>query len=334
MPATETASGTRRSTRVAPIAAFWTTATLLVLIQVLVRRPVILAERFWVGGGFVEAALLSAYAGLVAHAMADERRTARWRRRVWTFFSVAFFAQLALGLAGLGEFLMTGVLHLPVPAMIVAGPLYRGGGLFMPILFVATTLLAGPAWCSHLCYFGVWDLRAARATRRPRPLPSWRRAAQVGMLAAVAGVALALGLAGVSPSVATGLGLAFGLAGVVVMLVWSRRSGQMTHCLTWCPIGLLATSLGRLSPWRMRIAPGCDDCGACTPACRYDALWPEHVRARRPGPSCTLCGDCVRVCKRRFIEYRVFRLSPRTSRLAFLVVVVSLHAVFLGVARI
>lgn len=317
-----------------PLAAFLTTATLLVLIQVLVRRPVILAERFWVGGGIVEAALLSAYAGLVAHAMSDERRSARWRRRAWVLFSAVFFAQLALGLVGLGEFLMTGVLHLPVPAMIVAGPLYRGAGLFMPILFVVATLLAGPAWCSHLCYLGGWDLLAARATRRPRRLPSWRRAAQVGMLAAVGGVALALGLAGASPIVATGLGLAFGLAGVAVMLTWSRRTGQMTHCLTWCPIGVLATTIGRLSPWRMRIAPGCDDCGACTPACRYDALWPEHLRARRPGPSCTLCGDCVRVCKRRFIEYRVFRLSPRASRLAFLVVIVSLHAVFLGVARI
>lgn len=291
-----------------PLAAFLTTATLLVLTQVLARRPVILAERFWAGGGLVEAALLSAYAGLVAHAMSDERRSARWRRRAWVLFSAVFFAQLALGLAGLGEFLMTGVLHLPVPAMIVAGPLYRGGGLFMPVLFVVATLLAGPAWCSHLCYIGAWDLLAARATRRPRPLPSWRRAAQVGVLAAV--------------------------AGVVVMLAWSRRTGQMTHCLAWCPIGVLATTLGRLSPWRMRIAPGCDDCGACTPACRYDALWPEHLCARRPGPSCTLCGDCVRVCKRRFIEYRLFRLSPRASRLAFLVTVVSLHAVFLGVARI
>ncbi len=331
-----TGGGPRASTGFpwSPLAACLTTATLLVLIEVLVPRPVLLAERFWAGGGFVEAALLSGYAGLVVHAMSDERHSARWRRRIWVLFSVVFFAQLALGLLGLAEFLMTGVLHLPVPAMIVAGPLYRGGGWFMPVLFLATILLAGPAWCSHLCYIGAWDLLAARATRRPRRLPSWRRAAQWGMLGAVAAAALALRLAGVQPAVAAGLGLAFGLLGVTVMLTWSRRTGQMTHCLTWCPIGVLATSLGRLSPWRMRIGSGCDDCGACTPACRYDALWPEHIANRRPGPSCTLCGDCVRVCKRRFIFYHCFRLSPRTSRLAFVVVVVSLHAVFLGVARI
>ncbi len=282
----------------------------------------------------MEVAFLSAYAGLVVHAMSDERFSARWRRRIWTLFSAVFFAQLLLGLAGLGEFLMTGVLHLPVPAMIVAGPLFRGGGLFMPILFAVTTLLVGPAWCSHLCYIGAWDLVAARATPRPRRLPAWRRAAQVGMLVVVAGVALALNLARASPVTAAGLGLSFGLAGVAVMLAWSRKTGQMTHCLTWCPIGVLATTLGRLSPWRMRIAPGCDDCGACTPACRYDALWLENIRARRPGPSCTLCGDCVRVCRRRFIEYHLFGLSPQSSRLAFLVTVVALHAVFLGVARI
>jgi len=317
-----------------PIAAFLVTATLLALIQTVVRRPILLAERFWAGGGIAETVWLSLYAALVAHAMHDARHSARWRRRIWTFFSVVFFAQLLLGLLGFAEFLMTGVLHLPVPAIIVAGPVYRGGGLFMPILFVSATLLAGPAWCSHLCYIGSWDLNAARATRRPRRLPRWRRAAQAGALAVVTGAALGLGLSGVPAPIATGLGLAYGIAGVAVMLVWSRLSGQMTHCLTWCPIGFLATWLGRLSPWRMRIAPGCDDCGACTPACRYDALWPEHIRNRRPGPSCTLCGDCIRVCKRRFIEYRLFRLPAETSRQVFLVVIVSLHAIFLGVARI
>ena len=30
-------------------------------------------------------------------------------------------------------------------------------------LFGFSTLLAGAAWCSHLCYFGVWDASAAKS---------------------------------------------------------------------------------------------------------------------------------------------------------------------------
>lgn len=319
---------------IAPVSGFLLTLTFLLPIQSFVRRPILLAERFFRSGGYLEAVLLAVYAGLVIFGMQDERVHARWRRRIWLFFSCFFFAQLVLGLAGLAEFLMTGVLHLPVPALIVAGPVYRGGGLFMPTLFLSTTLLVGPAWCSFLCYIGVWDLEAARSKRRPAPLPAKIRLLQVFSLALVAGVALVLRLAQVPPMWAAGLAALFGIGGVFAMITWSRRTGQMTHCLAFCPIGFLATTIGRLSPWRMRILAQCDDCGACTLACRYNALQPQHIQSRSPGPSCTLCGDCVRVCKRRLIHYRLFGLAPNTARQAFLVLVISLHAVFVGLARI
>ena len=45
---------------------------------------------------------------------------------------MVFFSQLALGLVGFSRFLMTGALHVPVPAVIVAGPLSAGGGLYVP----------------------------------------------------------------------------------------------------------------------------------------------------------------------------------------------------------
>jgi len=73
---------------------------------------------------------------------------------------------------------------------------------------------------------------------------------------------------------------------------------------------------------------------ACAAVCRYDALRPDDIRARKPGLSCTLGGDCISSCAGRFIEYRCFGLSPRSARTAFLVLAVSLHAVFLGVARL
>jgi len=92
--------------------------------------------------------------------------------------------------------------------------------------------------------------------------------------------------------------------------------------------------LGKLSPFRVRIVSACNECGACTHFCRYDALSMEDIRRRRPGWSCTLCGDCLRACHDRFLEYRVLGLHGDAARAVFLTLVVPLHATFLGVARL
>ena len=310
------------------------TAALLIVARQVASRPMLLADRFLPGSGWIEIALLSVYAGWLAGRLADLRTQAQARVRAWTLFSVVFFGQLALGLAGAERFLMTGKLHLPIPALIAAGPVYRGEGFFMLILFGVTILLVGPAWCSHLCYVGVWDHRASTARSRPRPMPRWRPWAQLLGLALVLGTAIGLRLAGVSSPVAAWLAGVFGLGSVAVMVLWSRRQGVMTHCTTWCPIGLLAVTLGKLSPLRLRIRSGCTDCGACSLACRFDALRPEHIERRRPGLSCTLCGDCVRRCGTREIEYRLLGLRGDTARAVFVALVASLHAATLGLARI
>jgi ferredoxin len=46
------------------------------------------------------------------------------------------------------------------------------------------------------------------------------------------------------------------------------------------------------------------------------------------------CGDCLSACDENAISYRFLKLSPKSARTAFLVAVVSLHAVFLAVAMI
>ena len=122
--------------------------------------------------------------------------------------------------------------------------------------------------------------------------------------------------------------------GVGVMVFISRKKGIMTHCVTYCPIGLAANLLGRLSPFRLRIGDSCSECSACAPACRYDALTERDIKKRRPGLTCTLCGDCRASCKEDAIQYRFFKLKPRTARMLFYVLVITFHAVFLGVARI
>lgn len=73
--------------------------------------------------------------------MQDRKERPKWRTRARLLFSIVFFGQL-LGILVNPVFLMTGKQHLPVPAIILAGPLYRLEGLFMPILFLSTLLLA------------------------------------------------------------------------------------------------------------------------------------------------------------------------------------------------
>lgn len=318
----------------ASTAALLLTLALLVPVQIFVDPPMLLLERFLPGGGWLEILGLAAYAAFVAEKLHRPQQVGRTRRRLWTLFSVVFFAQFLIGLAGVERFLMTGALHIPVPALIVAGPIFRGGGLFMLGLFVATLLLVGPAWCSYLCYVGAWDNVAAARRPRPGTLPAWAKQARLFVAAGVIALAWLLRAVGAPMAYAAGLAVIFGLAGVAVMIAWSRRRGWMVHCTVFCPTGLVAVWLGKLSPFRLRIDAGCDRCGACSLACRYGALGPEDLARRRPGLSCTLCGDCLGRCPRRSLFYRLPWGRPATARTAFVALVTALHAVFLGVARL
>jgi len=324
-----------RETAAASTAAFLIAGILLAIVQLKVETKALLPERFLAGGGWIVVLVLGAWAAWLTELMLDPGRQSAWRRRAWGLFSAVFFAQLALGLLGQKRFLMTGELHLPVPALIAAGPLFRGEGLFMPILFGATVLLVGPAWCSHLCYIGAWDSALASSRKgKPRPLPRWTRWARVGILVAVLTAAAGLRLAGASTMLAAGLALGFGLVGVGVMAAISRRTGAMVHCVVYCPIGLLADLAGKLSPFRIRIGDACDRCGKCSRVCRYDALGKRDIERKKPALTCTLCGDCVGSCRDGQIGYRFPGLTKDRARAVFITLAAALHAAFLGVARI
>lgn len=315
--------------------AFALSAGLLVPVQLLqpMARPMLLAERFLPGAGWAEILFLALWAALLTGRFLDSRAQTRWRLTAWSLFALVFFSQLALGLAGLDIFLMSGELHLPVPAVIAAGPVYRGSGWFMPVLFGAAALLVGPAWCSHLCYLGAADLQVAR--RKPaRALPGWMTRAAWAMLPVMVGVALLLRLLGASPRTAAIAALAYLGMGLGVMVLASRRYGQMVHCNLWCPMGLLAKLLGKLSLFRLRIGADCTACGACTPACRYDALRPAHWENGRPGFGCALCGDCLGRCPQRAIRLGFVWGESPLARPLFMALAAALHAVFLGLARI
>ncbi len=324
--------------RTGPIIAAAGTAALLCVVKLKAPYAMLLADRFLPGAGWAQILLMAAYSAWVARDLLDPGRQAVTRGRIWLLFSVVFYGQLILGLAGARQLLMTGDLHVPVPAVLMAGPIYRGGeGLFMPILFLATVLVVGPAWCSHLCYLGGWDSLASRATRAPRVAAKGSRLLQAGSLGAVAATAAALRLLHAPGLLATVLGIGFGVLGVGVMVFFSRRTGRMVHCTAWCPIGLLATTLGRASPWRIRIAPSCTQCGRCVPTCRYGALDMERIRKGSPTMSCTLCGDCVSACRDGSMVVSLYGSQPKNpaATLAALTITLAvLQAVFLAVARV
>lgn len=325
-----------RVSRGPAFAAFLLTGLLLGVLQHFARVPMLLAERFWPGAGWLQVLLMALYAGRVASMCSDPATSTRIRPRIWALFSLAFFGQLALGLAGFEKMLMTGKLHLPLPALIIAGPLYRGSDFFMPILFAVTVLLAGPAWCSYLCYFGAWDDQCSRRLSAIKELPVWWQRLRFGVLLLVIFMALTLRFMQTGWATAFGVAAVFGLTGLGIMAVLSRRHGLLVHCTMYCPVGLLGNWLGRLSPWRMKIAEGCSGCLQCRKVCRYSALSITNIKARQVGSSCTLCGDCVAACHTGQINYSLpFSVTgSEKARAVFVVLITTLHAVFLAVARI
>jgi ferredoxin-type protein NapH len=316
-----------------PLATALTVISLLTLVQLMPKKPLLLLERAFSGGGWLQILLVALYAFVVAYNMQDPAKSALWRRRTWFFFSIVFFGQLALGLFVSSFFLMTGKLHLPIPALIIAGPLYRGEGLMMPVLLLTTVLLSGPAWCSHICYFGGFDNLAATVNNRKTALKGIVPIKQTIVLMVIAGSIL-LRLFGVPLLWAASLALAFGLAGVVVILLYSRRNGKMMHCTVFCPVGTLVHYLKFISPFRLEIMQSCTTCGRCSSYCSYGALGTSDLVKRRPGRTCTLCGDCLASCPKNSLQYRCFNASAARSRTAWLLITISLHAVTLAVARI
>lgn len=295
----------------------------------------LIAERFFPGyGGWIEIVAIAIYAGFIVDRMIQSRNITYWRKLTWTVFTVVFFSQLFLGILGYERFLMTGVLHLPVPAMIVGGSIYKLKIGFMPILFLSTIIISGPAWCSQLCYFGALDLMAAKGGKKPGKLKHKNSLKMTFLLLVVVG-ALLLRILNADYFTATWLGGIFGMAGLGVIIFNSRKKRMMYHCTVYCPIGTITQYLKFINPFRMYIEPNaCTLCMHCKPHCKYDALHTSDIKSGVPGLSCTYCGDCVSSCDTNAIKYKLFSLSDRRAQNAWIIISIALHAIFLALGRI
>lgn len=302
------------------------------------KMEFLLLERYVPLLGSVQMFFVAWYAAWISGKLLDPRQSRKVRRFAWALFAVVFFAQFFLGLFGMERMLLTGKLHVPIPGIIIFAPLFRDSFSVMPFIVLVSTLLAGSAWCSMLCYFGPFDALAA-GTKPVRPYPAglqtalrWGRVVVLG-----AGVAAALGLraAGIGTMAAIASATAFGVVSIVLMAVVSRRYGGMVHCTAFCPMGLVANIAGRLSPWRLRVDKNsCDNCGACEKVCRYSAITPESRGQGKTLLRCSLCRDCVGVCKNSALSVSFPGLSAKTSGTIFAGLICVLHAVFLSVAMV
>ncbi len=315
------------------ISVFLSTAILLSFIQLKVENPLLILERFLTGGGWIEIVFISFYGGIVAWFMYDASKSAKWRQTTWIIFSIIFFSQLILGLFASEKFLMTGKLHLPIPMMMISGPIYRGQFSMMAILFLSTILLSGPAWCSHFCYFGALDGWSAGHSKKRKTLGKiWHL--KLPMLVIIVATAILLRAFKVAAFPSTLIAIAFGLIGLFIMFFYSAHRGKMAHCLVWCPIGTLVSGLKFVSPFRLKIADSCTSCMKCTSYCKYDALKKEDILQRKPGLTCTLCGDCVTSCHAGSLQYKFLKLSPAASRNLYLGITITLHAMTMVLAKI
>lgn len=316
-----------------PLIVFTATFIMLAFVQLKVDRPMLLAERFMQGAGWGEIILISFYGLFVTSMMQDPSNVPKWRKITWTTFSIVFFTQLLIGLAGEEKFLMTGKLHLPIPMMILGGPVYRGELSVMTILFLSTIVLTGPAWCSQFCYFGAFDNLASSGKPSKGKLKH-KTAIKSTILLLVITAAIVLRWLNVPVLFATLIAAAFGLTGILVMIFFSYSRKKMIHCTLYCPIGTLVNVFRKVNPFSMYIDKSCTLCMRCTSYCKYDSLNITDIKNGHPGFGCTLCGDCLAGCHHDSIKYKFLSMNPVMARNFYLAMTITLHATCLALARI
>ena len=71
---------------------------LLSIVQVMPKNPLLIGERLFPYGGWIQVILAMLYGGWLCYKMQDRQERPKWRKRAWLLFSIVFFGQLALGI--------------------------------------------------------------------------------------------------------------------------------------------------------------------------------------------------------------------------------------------
>ncbi|MCX7726879.1 MAG: 4Fe-4S binding protein [Chitinispirillaceae bacterium] len=299
-------------------------------------QPLIL-ERILPASGWIEIFFLGIYGATVTEKILSSKSSDIIRSKIWLFFSIVFFIQLLLGISGFSIFLMNNKLHLPIPGILISGPIFRGKiSFFMPFLLLTSIILVGPAWCSWLCYFGPLDLFFSKKSNNKKltiPLKATIISRIIILLLLII-VPIVLRILKVKILITYAVGVLYGIIGVLVMIKFSRSRGIMVHCTSYCPIGLITTIIGKINPFRIKIKNSCIKCNKCINICKYDALNKKTLVKGSPDIRCTLCGDCIASCVGNHIEYSIFSLQTKIAKKIFITSIVILHTLFLGFGRV
>ena len=306
---------------------------ILVPVQIVTDPPMLLLERLFRGGGYIQILMVASFGFIMEYNMLIPGRTSWWRRFSWSLYSAVFFLQLILGIAADRVFLLSGNLHLPVPAMIISGPVYRGSFSVMTLIFLGAVLLSGPAWCSQFCYFGAIDSAFAGGKSSPGTGRNRMALKNTFLLLAVL-VALVMRISGAGADLALAAGIITGITGLIIIVILSRTRRRMIHCTVWCPVGTLTNYLKFINPFRLKIRNDCTRCMRCSTVCRYDALQRNDILRLKPGLTCTLCGDCITACHSESIFYHFPGLKSSSARKLYITVTVILFSMVLALGKI
>lgn len=293
---------------------------------------ILLLDRFGLSIGIYEAFLLGIYGSIIGYRLKDHRSHYKLRQKIWLLFSLVFFSQLFLGLFVSKEFLMTGKLHFPIPALVIGGPIYRGSGFFMIGLFLSTILLVGPAWCSHLCYVGGLDAATSSIFKQIKYISLTRKIAWINLFLTVILALIFRWLHTPINYIITVVSF-FGIISLIFIFVVSPFLSKMSHCLMLCPLGIASILLGKINPFRIKINKDkCTSCGVCVKKCKYQAIeLKDKIHINR---YCTLCGDCVAVCHNHVFYYAFLSKGNKYIYHIYIFLITVIHTIFLGFARI
>ncbi len=303
----------------------------LLLLSNLAPLQLMILPRFFASGAPLQALAMALYAGHVFSQLQQHGPHSKKRLRLWMIFSLVFFGQFILGLLVDSRFLMTGRLHWPIPGLIISSNILELKFSIMFVILSVSYILAGPSWCSHLCYVGAIDhwLSSKKKRKTPnRQVPLTWRYFFLLLFILIPTVFLIIDAHSLILGCTLGVLIILSLG----FLAYSYISGKMQHCSLFCPIGTIHSLIAKIHPYRVTIDNNCDRCLRCLKKCPYQALDLLALEKHHAHANCTLCLECLDHCHQHSLT--LAHGKKTANRKLFLASIVILHVLFLAFARI